>query len=831
MKNGITSIDVKFVGVGDFADVEAAPVGACERLVNLREKSGAMVAVGRCKQVGTLASGERIVAVHCTSALGRNLISVVGNELRWYGVLGADGAITAKGVAIATAENVIVAVEPVGDFLVVATGSGDLVARYDAAADGYSMLELSGLIPKLQLSASGKYALAESVPAYEFGTAMTHWQRPLAATDVERISANVADAYERLCRRAATEQCMVQPVLARYAVRLWNDSYAWVSAPLLIGNGIQSMAAATNATIDGEMFTGIEAASVSIDAYRVAVVAESGTDASLDSLVKSIDVLVTDEAVAVDTASPVDYNCNRSTGGGAVAYTFAFELPSADAATVLDSLLAARQWRVACSIYDLDALRQGRVVVANCHQSSNAADLPAGVHRYEIAGTGVGAVEAADIDRCVASSARRCASTAMCCHNRRLFAAVGNVSLRNSWHPSQFWHGALAATECRIVAQANIKTGSGMKTVVWQGTSRFTPSMLAPVVAYPDSRATSMTISILPAGGTVKRAEVALHSVAGCNVACSPTDDMQPLELTDTGEDTLPVPAASAVEESATGQLVEYDEGNPLVAIAVHNVCGSPIRAVAAVSHHTNDNIGTPLYAFADDGTYALPYRVATAKYSPAVVVSRQAIAGQVMPVGSDEALYFVTTRGDLCRMERYSVAMVLRGVEARHLAWNCVKRELWLCGDGGVTVLMQSGRTYKRNDADYAQLYGLSPVDAYASSSDGKLLDISREETGGSVEVELLTCPIVIADVAAVPVRVVWRLFAAGVSLKLVLNGENGASCHGMTLCRLTANGTLSAPIVMRLVSPPMRTVRLAIGGTMPAGAVVRQATVAVTR
>lgn len=326
----------------------------------------------------------------------------------------------------------------------------------------------------------------------------------------------------------------------------------------------------------------------------------------------------------------------------------------------------------------------------------------------------------------------------------------------------------------------------------------------------------------------MKRATAALYSVPGRGLSCNTNADMQPLEFVDTGISSLPVPQQSGNEESIAGQLIEYDELNPFSIARVHKVCGCRILAMASSSHHTNNNIGIPLYVFAADGTYAMPYRVATSQYSPAVIVSRNVADANIRPADGDDAVYFVTVRGDVCRLDKYSIVTLARGISVTSIAWNAGEHELWLGTDSGdAVVVMESGRRYVRNAPGISGLFHLSPTDAYAASLDGKLMDISHETCNAPVNVSLLTCPVAVADVAAVPAGVVWKVFAEGASLTLALTGETGASCHGMTLCRLHVEGRLAAPLPMPVVAPPVRTVRLAIDGTVEAGTIFRPATI----
>ena len=243
MKNGNNRIEVKFAGSRGYVDGENAVAGECERMVNLREKRDAVAAVGRCLEVGELAAGERLVAMHYVAG-GRHLISAAGSTLYWHGTVASDGTVEPRGTAIAVGAAEIGAVAVVGDFVVAATASGNVVAQYDAAVGAYSQVDTSGMVPRLLLSPSGRHTFSDVVAASEFDNPVTHWQRPLPTGDVEHISANAADAYRRVASRAATEGYMVQPVLAAKSLKqgqLGANLTGWLKildVPLYIVPGI-----------------------------------------------------------------------------------------------------------------------------------------------------------------------------------------------------------------------------------------------------------------------------------------------------------------------------------------------------------------------------------------------------------------------------------------------------------------------------------------------------------------------------------------------------------------------------------------------------------------
>ena len=72
----------------------------------------------------------------------------------------------------------------------------------------------------------------------------------------------------------------------------------------------------------------------------------------------------------------------------------------------------------------------------------------------------------------------------------------------------------------------------------------------------------------------------------------------------------------------------------------------------------------------------------------------------------------------------------------------------------------------------------------------------------------------------------VVWQVVGHG-ELTLEVTGERGVSCHGFAVGRLRVNGHINAPLRQRLVSPPLRTVRLRVAGTAASGTLVMPALV----
>ena len=144
--------------------------------------------------------------------------------------------------------------------------------------------------------------------------------------------------------------------------------------------------------------------------------------------------------------------------------------------------------------------------------------------------------------------------------------------------------------------------------------------------------------------------------------------------------------------------------------------------------------------------------------------------------------------------------------------------------------VHLGSARAWRRS-LSAVSLYG-GDGRAIAVTQGGELLDLDVEQAVGAQPVYYRSMPIELLDGDPCrPVSVMWRIAASGAQLRLGVNGERGVSCHGFAVGGVSVSGTLGAPVVQRLVSPPVRTVRLVLNGTLPSASLVQPVTIVAQR
>lgn len=266
------------------------------------------------------------------------------------------------------------------------------------------------------------------------------------------------------------------------------------------------------------------------------------------------------------------------------------------------------------------------------------------------------------------------------------------------------------------------------------------------------------------------------------------------------------------------GVLAVSAVGNALVTARQQAITGAQVRAIMPLSRaiYSNGFGRYPIVLFTDEGIYALPQSTGSSAFGEARLLSRTVIAAGSQPVEGNRDLYFNDVHGNLCRLRGSEVTVTWRDSGLCQLAWDAVHGELWaLNEEGHVLAVMPSGRVSQRT-VPCVQLYN-DGLHGLAITAPGQMLDLSHEESLTAQTVCWQSHPMV----TSAPAEVVWQVMGNG-TLTLEVTGERGISCHGFLVGRLQASGHVNAPVRQRLVSPPLRTVRLSVSGTCRSGMLV---------
>ena len=316
-------------GMVPLANGEAAQGGTALLAQNVRERESSLQVTGEPSMAGSIAMGDRLLLLsdgHTVTCRGR--------------VVKIDGA------PIATLNSDIVAAHAIGSLIVVVTEAG--LIYLSCPADSWIVLDPADAAPQLAIG-TDIGTVSSTIDAYTFDEPYSQWQAPLADADRSTLTARLRSAWSALSNDIHAEGRNSAPLLVRWAVRLVDGNYLWMSEPVRVGDATLSNAdrIAAAVTTGGGRFTGIEASSLSLKHYDLDISVERDISAEWLPLVAAIDVFVTDEAHLLTASRSLDYRCvTRTTGGHE--YVLEMGLASRSGAAIAREL-ASSSWHLVAS--------------------------------------------------------------------------------------------------------------------------------------------------------------------------------------------------------------------------------------------------------------------------------------------------------------------------------------------------------------------------------------------------------------------------------------------------------------------------------------------------
>lgn len=311
--------------------------------VRMNELADAWKVTGLPRQVATIPEGHRLVLVD-----GGRYITMSGSNLY------CDGDM------ITTLAGQLLDIHRVGQLLVAVTTVG--ITYLAENGTGFEPVSPSAALPAITITQQAASGFTASLPAISFAVPYDIWRAPLQQSDVNAITTALRTAWNSVTSQATAQGQYYGPVQVRYGVRLWDDSYLWVSRPVTLGEALLSNAASINVDVDVEnnRLTGIPSATFSLSTFTLGVTVGSGVSDEWRSMVKAVDILATIQASPVQTTSSIFYRCLTSSGGERrpiLNYGFT-ALTAAQAA----AQMARSQWTVVESCTDLESLAMGNWV-------------------------------------------------------------------------------------------------------------------------------------------------------------------------------------------------------------------------------------------------------------------------------------------------------------------------------------------------------------------------------------------------------------------------------------------------------------------------------------
>lgn len=805
MKNTQTNtIRVEHCGRKQYHNPDAAQPGIASVIVNLREREQSLEVMGKPAQVRQVLPGDRIMladALDCVVMRGTSLMT--GDAV------------------LATDLNEVSGVHRVGNLLVVLTPERWLYFRRDDE-NAYVQLNIDDAVPQLHLTELDESTITANVQPYTFATPYRQWQAPLNSEDVRALGALAKNAWNTMRNEAAEAGRLSDMTLARYGVRLHDDSYLWLSAPVLLGERtLVNTRTTANVTVENNAFTGIERSTMSLNAYRIGIHVVDGIAEAWKGLVKSVDLLISKEAPTRFATGSLDYRCTTVNTASGRSYEFEYTLPSRNRSAILADMLNDK-WTVVASTTDFDGLAHHAFNTMNVTRSAQTQFEGINAYAVQTMRLDNSTLSIGEAARVTEQVGKYHLATCSMVYNDTLYCGGGSVSRRYRWSALPLFRGLMSRETTEVTTQITINTPQGPRTWLRTETLDYCPDNIAPFIAVHNLNATHIIITTTT-GGNTRHWEGELAPLHRHAMAAFISPSLTTLPFTE-GEPTVDRDAVEVITEAAEGHISTSLPGNALVNDHSADIFGGNVRWLATAGQPLyNGGFGRyPIYVFTSNGIFALPQN-ANGSYGEARLVNHRVASDTVAPVAGDDCVWFLTNYGSICTLQATKVIDRVDYMDPTALAWSTAKHELLaLQTDKSALVLMPSGNfTYWRINADS---FYADNVTAWAVDADGKVLDLNVEQPA-TMPVRYFSQPI--------PLDGMYRKHITAVTLNICgedidatfeLNGEKGInSADAPLMHKVNITGSVNAPLRMPIYCPPVKRFQFLISGTLKSGSLLR--------
>ena len=325
----LSTVKIVPQGAQSMANGEAAKAGVASQAVNVREREQSLQVVGTPSPSGSIGAGHTLV--------------LVDNGQHFYL---DDNVLLVDGTPLLTLEGNWVGIRAVGTWIVVVTTAG--VSTLLRQGDTFTPMNANDALPEITLAEDSVTSVSHAVAACTFEQPYTQWQAPLAEPDERAFTALLRAAWTDLLDDAADAGAFVAPVMVRWAVRLWDDSYLWMSAPQRLGDCTLNNTDRITATVNsqGASFTGTNATTWAIKHYKIGVQVANGVPLSWQPWVKAIDIFATAQANLLTSSRTLEYRCLTRTVGTRI-YELEMGLRQRSATAITHDLLSSAWTMVA----------------------------------------------------------------------------------------------------------------------------------------------------------------------------------------------------------------------------------------------------------------------------------------------------------------------------------------------------------------------------------------------------------------------------------------------------------------------------------------------------
>ncbi len=661
---------------------------------------------------------------------------------------------------------------------------------YDENNDRWIDLGIMPQFPAIKIIATNTTSFSATTPSFSLSTTYHHWQGTLNKTDQKTLTSALLYAYDELQHNASSAGFFLQPILARYHLLDDNGNALFSSSPTMISTpgGFQCVNLITFSTSD---FATIDSHTLTATGFQIGVETNILDNSPWSGIVAKVVVETTPILDPIDAKSMAQCRLEKvdNTSGKIAVY-----MPGTSITMVSSS--ATREAMVKNAIISFEDIA--------CEIAQYPNPFVAGITSGKLSPlSNTGKTIISDSYPFTASVATHCGDTILWGNITPLhhFApSIGNITATQN-SDSGFWR-----------AYISVRFSNSNDVVVWSGEGENNcPSLLSPLIAYPDKNASEVTIAI-SCGDKIYRQSFPLTPIAGSDYAVYIHSSLAPFALDDVAHSFI-IPTQYIASTTQWGAIAVSRLENPLMLTSKQQISEGSIVAITPAVRSSSlwDFARTHAYAFTSSGIYATSVNAARTFISAHIIDNRMVKNTQSVAFANN-AVYAVAAN-DLISISGSKSATVKPNAHINGIIWNNNSHSLLGTASGVIAYFFD----FTDNNISTCDMpIGSSPYDVSGTPLiyNNEAIYCILPSSPSSINIAW-NHTILIRDSMQRLSQALFFISATHFNGTISIRAHSGAGVeNSYPITTLKINGAINHPIPVRIYAPPRPYISISIEG-----------------
>lgn len=829
---------IKFIGSSSHKAARSAGKGECMRTVNLRNNNGSMQPVPSPQVHCALTSLQRtLVYVHVCNDT-RHIITTEGVALI-HELDIVNNASSSVNRQLAIIDEDIAEINALGNTLIVTTASKIHYFLYHNGA--YRYLDNKPPLPIVRLSWAYDQGSFYEVEEYAMSGKVTK----LSEEAIKEYSTRLLGTFYKTRDAVHRQDRFALPILARYALRMYDGSYIMPSAPILLGNFSLNMFYDTHylrTEYDEESDTStIESFYLSLEGYKVQYNFESLNLGEWKDIITHIDIFVSNELSIIEDRDIDDYTYEFDEGN---TYAFGYKYPTINMEELQSNV---NNESVFYLLHSIELNNSDKPITLNntvtIDHNFNPTNL---IYRQRLE---------ADTE-----SFKQIGAKTSYVYNHRLHLANIYNRYYEGYPPALFAHtynsdndAALAYTRTLI----NLNN-QGIKEVIAVSSIPNFNYKIAPTISFPDSSATTMDIYIRHSSMEYHKS-FPLTAVANENRASYVNDGLLDIDVRSWDASSLThddsagaVPSPSSFTLHDANRMIVSEAGNPFLfpsGLTYTISTGEILGMAATTAALSQGQYGEfPLYVFTNEGIWSMQVGNGEVCYARHTPINNEQLDSNIMLTPTEDAIIYrsgdrlsvisgSSTR-ELLSLKEFDLSNFnnqlpsLLPPEASEatlddtplatfftnntvMGYRQKEKELIFCTPNYpycVVLHLPTGHLYRLEYKFRNIINGNNTL--LAQGSNNAIFNLN-EESSSTTYITLVTHPIqLVPDTYTRLRQVMWRMQGRNAVITITIVAAHEPEGNYRIISSFTYSGEICGHLPIKLLTPPYKYYRLIISG-----------------